>query len=90
MMKKLLTFILTLVFCLSMNLAQAAMEDNNNANAHAAQKLKTVRVGYLIFDGYQKGRDGEPKSGYGYDISRRLPITQAGAMNMSTATLASF
>ena len=72
MMKKLLTFILTLLFCLSMNFAQAALEDSNVNNAHAAEQLKTVRVGYLIFDGYQKGRDGEPKSGYGYEYLQKV------------------
>lgn len=39
-------------------------------NVFAAQNednLKTIRVGYLIYDGFQEGEDDEPKSGYGYE-----------------------
>lgn len=64
MMKKILAFIMALVFCLSCNIMQA--------EAQTTQNLKTVRVGYLIFDGYQKGRDGELKSGYGYEYLQKV------------------
>ena len=41
----------------------------------AAQKeenLKTVRVGYLIYDGFQEGKGDEPKSGYGYEYLQQI------------------
>ena len=31
------------------------------------QLLKKVRVGYLIYEGYQEGEGDQPKSGYGYE-----------------------
>lgn len=67
MMRKILAFILTLICCLSLSLVQAAEQ-----NTDSPQHIKTVRVGYLIFDGYQKGRDGEPKSGYGYEYLQKV------------------
>ena len=42
------------------------------AQAETPQNLKTVKVGYLIFDGYQKGRDDEAKSGYGYEYLQKV------------------
>ena len=67
MMKKILAFILTLAFCLSLSVAQAAEQ-----KAYSPQHIKTVKVGYLLFDGYQKGRDGEPKYGYGYEYLQKV------------------
>ena len=64
MIKKILALILVLVFGLSMSLSAA--------EAPKTQNLKTVKVGYLIFDGYQKGRDGEAKSGYGYEYLQKV------------------
>ena len=64
MMKKILALVLLLCFCLSTNLSAA--------EAPRTQNLKTVKVGYLIFDGYQKGKDGEPKSGYGYEYLQKV------------------
>lgn len=67
MLRRILGFILALVLCLGMNIVQAHEND-----AVQSEHLKTVRVGYLIFDGYQKGRDGEPKSGYGYEYLQKV------------------
>lgn len=33
---------------------------------------KTVRVGYLLYDGYQEGEGDEPKSGYGYEYLQQI------------------
>lgn len=44
-------------------------------NVFAAQQednLKTVRVGYLIYDGFQEGEGDEPKSGYGYEYLQQI------------------
>lgn len=67
MMKRILALILTLVFSLGVTVAQGAEE--RAADRHY---LKSVKVGYLLFDGYQKGRDGEPKSGYGYEYLQKV------------------
>lgn len=34
--------------------------------------LKKVRVGYLIYPGYQEGEGDEPKSGYGYEYLQQI------------------
>lgn len=34
--------------------------------------LKTVRVGYLIYPGYQEGEGDAPKSGYGYEYLQQI------------------
>lgn len=34
--------------------------------------LKTVRVGYLIYEGFQEGEGDEPKSGYGYEYLQQI------------------
>ena len=44
-------------------------------NVFAAQQednLKTIRVGYLIYDGFQEGEGDEPKSGYGYEYLQQI------------------
>ena len=44
-------------------------------NVFAAQdedNLKTIRVGYLIYDGFQEGEGDEPKSGYGYEYLQQI------------------
>ncbi len=66
MIKKVIAFVLTLLLCVSMPFAQAAKE------TPSAPNLKTVRVGYLLFDGYQKGKEGEAKSGYGYEYLQKV------------------
>jgi len=40
--------------------------------AHAADADKTVRVGYVLVDGYQEGGEGEYKSGFGYEYLQRI------------------
>ena len=37
-----------------------------------AKQAKTVKVGYVLYQGYQEGREGEPKSGYGYEYLQQL------------------
>ena len=36
------------------------------------QPLKKVRVGYLIYPGYQEGEGDQPKSGYGYEYLQQI------------------
>lgn len=38
----------------------------------ASLRLKTVRVGYLLYPGYQEGKGDEPKSGYGYEYLQQI------------------
>lgn len=44
--------------------ASAAVGDSENA--------KTVRVGYVIFENYQEGGEGEYKRGFGYEYLQRV------------------
>ena len=37
-----------------------------------AQKGETVKVGYVIFENYQEGKDGEYKRGFGYEYLQRI------------------
>lgn len=48
---------------LLLSLASVQAEETKTQN----QPLKKVRVGYLIYQGYQEGEGEEPKSGYGYE-----------------------
>ena len=41
-------------------------------NVAGSDELKTVRVGYLIYEGYQEGAGDAPKSGYGYEYLQQL------------------
>lgn len=45
--------------------------DASDAKADTG-KEKTVRVGYLLYDGYQEGEGDEPKSGYGYEYLQQI------------------
>lgn len=64
-MKKILGAVL-LLFCLLMNLLPGS-------SAQAAEhEQKTVRVGYLLYAGFQDGPEGSPKSGYGYEYLQEL------------------
>lgn len=47
---------------------QAAQTDTDTENA----SLRKVRVGYLIYPGYQEGKEDEPKSGYGYEYLQQI------------------
>ena len=38
----------------------------------AEHEQKTVRVGYLLYAGFQDGAEGSPKSGYGYEYLQEL------------------
>lgn len=44
----------------------------SGVNVHATDSLKEVRVGYLIYPGYQEGEDDAPKSGYGYEYLQQI------------------
>ena len=41
-------------------------------NVAGSDELKTVRVGYLIYEGYQEGAGDALKSGYGYEYLQQL------------------
>ncbi len=59
--------ILTLLFFLSpITHTQAAESENTDSS------LKKVRVGYLIYPGYQEGEGDAPKSGYGYEYLQQI------------------
>ena len=64
-MKKILSVVL-LICCLLLNLVPT-----NLAQA-AKHEQKTVRVGYLLYAGFQDGPEGSPKSGYGYEYLQEL------------------
>ena len=64
-MKKLLSSIV-LLLCLVFNLLAAAPAQASS------YEPKTVRVGYLIYAGFQDGTEGNPKSGYGYEYLQEL------------------
>ena len=72
MIKKILAFVLALVMCLSMQGAFAATAQTEDLKTLKDDNLKLVRVGYILFDGYQKGSEGEPKSGYGYEYLQKV------------------
>lgn len=59
--------ILTLLFFLSPVTHTQAAESENTASS-----LKKVRVGYLIYPGYQEGEGDAPKSGYGYEYLQQI------------------
>ncbi len=65
--KKIITFLLLFLFYV--NLFSEILPVN------AAQKgaeHKTVKVGYLLAAGYQEGKEGEPKSGFGYEYYQQI------------------
>ena len=64
-MKKFIGAIL-LLCCLLLNLLPAA------TTRAAEHEQKTVRVGYLLYAGFQDGTEGNPKSGYGYEYLQEL------------------
>ena len=37
-----------------------------------AEKGETVKVGYVLFENYQEGGDGEYKRGFGYEYLQRI------------------
>ena len=61
-----LLFMAILIFTLLPVNIQAADAGTQN------DSLKKVRVGYLIYPGYQEGEDDEPKSGYGYEYLQQI------------------
>ena len=48
---------------------------------------KTVRVGYVNFENYQEGGEGEYKRGFGYEYLQRVAY---GNMNMSMVLFLNF
>lgn len=56
----LLIMAILMLALLSVNVQAADTGTQNSA-------LKKVRVGYLIYPGYQEGEGDAPKSGYGYE-----------------------
>lgn len=47
-------------------------------NVAESDELKTVRVGYLIYEGYQEGAGDAPKSGYGYEYLQQIAYYACG------------
>ncbi len=39
---------------------------------HAAEEQKKIRIGYMLYDGYQNGREGEVKSGSAYEYYQKI------------------
>ena len=64
MIKRIISLVMALLLCVSFQVAQAETQ--------RIAPLKTVKVGYLLFDGYQEGREGEPKTGYGYEYLQKI------------------
>lgn len=64
-MKKLVAAIL-IAICLVLSLATAAAASTD------IPRQKTVRVGYLIYKGFQDGTGANPKSGYGYEYLQEI------------------
>jgi len=48
------------------------MECLRGAEGFTTDELKKVRVGYLIYQGYQEGEGDAPKSGYGYEYLQQI------------------
>ncbi len=49
-----------------------------SAQAADSQPLKTVRVGCLIYPGYQEGEGDAPKSGCGYEYLQQIACYAGG------------
>ena len=64
-MKKLVAAVLAAI-CLVLSLATAS------ATPADMSRQKTVRVGYLIYKGFQDGTGDTPKSGYGYEYLQEI------------------
>lgn len=64
MNKWLSSVLLALCFMLNLVLGSTAQASN--------YEPKTVRVGYVIYNGFQDGTEGNPKSGYGYEYLQEL------------------
>lgn len=65
-MKKLMAAVLAAI-CLVLSLATASA-----VTAADMPRQKTVRVGYLIYKGFQDGTGDNPKSGYGYEYLQEI------------------
>ena len=57
-------------FLIAVANTQAAQTDTVTENTDTS--LRKVRVGYLIYPGYQEGKEDEPKSGYGYEYLQQI------------------
>lgn len=62
-----------LIFSLVLSLVMLCSQLTCLAAGNPEQKeMKTVKVGYLLYTGYQEGAEGMPKSGYGYEYLQKL------------------
>ena len=61
-MKKFISFILCFVICMGFLPVVPA----------SAATERRVKVGYVIYDNYQQGGEGEEKSGFGYDYLQKI------------------
>ena len=64
-LNKILFFLCFTLFLCLMSPLKIHAEENKT-------ELKTVKVGYLLYEGYQEGAEGEPKSGYGYEYLQQV------------------
>lgn len=62
-----LILLLVLIASMLIPVPSFAAQDKNNSSS-----LKKVRVGYLIYPGYQEGEGNAPKSGYGYEYLQQI------------------
>lgn len=68
-------FMVAIIIFLSVTGSQAtiSVQATNKENTSAdGKKLKKVRVGYLIYPGYQEGEGESPKTGYGYEYLQQI------------------
>ena len=61
-----------LVFLAALMLAVPAMHVQAAQTDGANDSLRKVKVGYLIYQGYQEGEDDAPESGYGYEYLQQI------------------
>lgn len=61
-----LLFLAALMLAVPAMHVQAAQTDGVN------DSLRKVKVGYLIYQGYQEGEDDAPESGYGYEYLQQI------------------
>ena len=61
-----------LLFLAALMLAVPAMHVQAAQTDGANDSLRKVKVGYLIYQGYQEGEDDAPESGYGYEYLQQI------------------
>lgn len=72
MLKVCLLLIMAILIFASPPVVSQAAETKSESSASETSSLKKVRVGYLIYPGYQEGEGDSPKSGYGYEYLQQI------------------